>query len=104
MADLVKNADGTDKVYATITKRGTKEKIRVYKGTNGDWGTYDKDGRSVRYGSGKSLEDIFKAENHEGPISARDKYRIELDKWKRAEATRKNMEVAEEAARERAKR
>ena len=98
-AGLVKNADGTDKVYATITKRGTKEKIRVYKGANGDWVTYDKDGRPVRRGGGKSLEDIFKAENHEGPISARDKYRIELDKWKRAEAARKNLAAAEEAAR-----
>ena len=103
VADLVKNADGTDKVFATITKRGTKEKIKVYKATNGDWVTYDKDGGSVRRGSGKSLEDIFKAENHEGPISARDKYRIELDKWKRAEAARKNMEAAEEAAREKAR-
>ena len=103
VVELVKNADGTDKVYATITKRGTKEKIRVYKGANGDWVTYDKDGSPVRRGSGKSLEDIFKAENHEGPISARDKYRIELDKWKRAEAARKNLAAAEEAARERAK-
>ena len=89
VAGLVKNTDGTDKVYATITPRGTKEKISVYKGTNGDWVTYGKDGSPVRRGGNKSLEDIFKAENHEGPISARDKYRIELDKWKRAEAARK---------------
>ncbi len=99
MAGLVKNTDGTDKVYATITKRGAREKIKVYKGNNGDWVTYDKDGGSVRRGSGKSLEDIFKAENHEGPISARDKYRIELDKWKRAEAARETMKAAELAAR-----
>ena len=104
MVELVKNADGTDKVYASITPRGTKGKISVYKGTNGNWVTFSKEGSPIRRGGNKSLEDIFKAENHEGPISARDKYRIELDKWKRAEAARKNLAAAEEAAREKAKR
>ena len=97
--ELVKNKDGTNKVYATITKRGVGGKVKVYKGiTSGDWVTYDKDGNSIRHKKGKSLEDIFKAENHEGPISARDKYQIELDKWKREEAYRKKLEVAEKAA------
>ena len=103
--ELVKNADGTNKVYATITKRGTKEKVKVHKAiANNDWVIYSQDGVPVRYGSNKSLGDIFKAENHEGPISARDKYRIELDKWKREEAYRKKLEVAEKVAQETAKR
>jgi hypothetical protein len=89
--------NGVDKVYATVTKRGTGKKIRIYKALDNDWIASDEDGNKVRYGSRNSLKHIvYEKEHHVGPISKADKYQIELDAWKRSEATRKSREAAQE--------
>ena len=91
--------NGVDKVYATVTKKGTGKKIKIYKTLDNDWIASDEDGNKVRYGSRNSLKHIvYEKEHHVGPISEADKYQIELDAWKRSEATRKSRESARERA------
>ena len=92
--------NGVDKVYATVTKKGTGKKIKIYKTLHNDWIASDEDGNKVRYGSRNSLKHIvYDKEHHVGPISEADKYQIELDAWKRSEAARKSLESAQEVAR-----
>ena len=91
--------NGVDKVYATVTKRVTGKIVKIYKALDNDWIASDEDGNKVRYGSRNSLKHIFyEKEQHEGLISKADKYQIELDEWKRSEATRKSREAAQERA------
>jgi len=93
--------NGADKVYATVTKRGTGKKIKIYKTLDNDWIASDEDGNKVQYGSRNSLKHIvYEKEHHVGPISKADKYQIELDEWKRSEATRKSREKAQKVAQE----
>ena len=92
--------NGVDKVYATVTKRGTGKISKIYKALDNDWIASDEDGNKVRYGSRNSLKHIvYEKEHHQGPISKADKYQIELDAWKRSEAARQSQEEAQEAAR-----
>jgi hypothetical protein len=91
--------NGIDKVYVTVTKKGTGKIVKIYKALNNDWIASDEDGNKVRYGSRNSLKYIvYEKEHHVGPISKADKYQIDLDTWKRSEATKKSREAAQEKA------
>jgi hypothetical protein len=91
--------NGVDKVYVTVTKKGTGKTVKIYKALDNDWIASDEDGNKVRYGSRNSLKHIvYEKEHHVGPVSKADKHQIELDTWNRAEATRKSRAAAQEKA------